>query len=267
MKILVTKDCQENIDEFSYIYSRDVFRRRNLYYKFKPECSVCGQSFFMRLAYPTNVCSVACSNKLKSVRDKISLSLFGLKRSPSECAIIAKRMSKGGVVKKNIPLYDTYAKQLIPIEVVRNVSGVLEVRCANCNNWFTPKRTFVESRAQYIKGNIESECRLYCSDICKYSCPIFNKHKHRSNTSSKQNKHFTSTQLSVWSAEVIKRAKFKCEYCGKPAKHAHHERPKRLEPFFALDPDNGVACCVKCHYKHGHIGDCSAVNISKASLC
>lgn len=267
MKILITEDCLEDIDEFSYIYTRDVFRRKNLYYKFKPECSVCGQSFFMRMTYPTNVCSIVCSSKLKSVRDKISSSLSGLKRSSSECVAIAKRMSKGGVVKKNIPLFDTYAEQLVPIEVVRNINGVLEVRCANCNNWFVPGRTSVEGRAQYIKGNIDRECRLYCSDVCKHSCSIFNKHEHRSDTSSKQNKYFTSVQLSVWSAEVIKRAGFKCEYCGEPAKHAHHERPKKLEPFFALDPDNGVACCVNCHYKYGHSGDCSTVNISKASPC
>lgn len=44
----------------------------------------------------------------------------------------------------------------------------------------------------------------------------------------------------------------KCEICGELATHVHHGRPKKLEPFFVLDPDWGVSTCNKCHYKYGH---------------
>jgi len=264
MKIEYDGGGLEKIDEFLYIYTRDVFRRNNLYYKFVSACSVCGQSFFMRINYPTDVCSVSCSNKSTAVRAKISTALTGLKKTALQCSAISKRMSKGGVVEKNIPLFDTYAKQLIPVEEVKNNNGLLEVRCAYCGKWFIPKRTSVEGRAQFIKGNTDRECRLYCSDVCKDNCPIFNK---RNGCKSNKSIYFTTTQLNTWSKEVLKRADYKCEYCGEKAEHAHHVRPKKLEPGLALDPDNGVACCVKCHYKYGHSGECSSFNISKLTTC
>ena len=59
-------------------------------------------------------------------------------------------------------------------------------------------------------------------------------------------------EYETWKEEIFKRQNGLCEYCGKKAQHAHHIKPKKLEPFFALDPDYGVACCKKCHYKYGH---------------
>lgn len=61
----------------------------------------------------------------------------------------------------------------------------------------------------------------------------------------------------MWSKEVLARADNICEYCGEIATDAHHIQPKKLEPFYALDPDNGIACCEECHYKYGHSGSCS----------
>jgi len=43
-----------------------------------------------------------------------------------------------------------------------------------------------------------------------------------------------------------------CERCG--------------DPFFALDPDYGIACCEKCHYKYGHTDECNSAVISN-KLC
>jgi len=44
----------------------------------------------------------------------------------------------------------------------------------------------------------------------------------------------------------------------------HHSRPQKLEPGFVLDPDFGVACCEKCHYKYGHKPgtECSTGNLA-----
>jgi hypothetical protein len=254
-------DDTEDLTEFSYIYKRDVFRRNNLYYRFVKNCYVCGESFFMRLSYPTDVCSVQCSMSKEDKRVKISRSLTGHKRSLRERSIISNRMNKGDVVKNNTPLFDTYYKQLIPVEEVDRFGIVLLVRCSLCNEWFIPKRTAVEARAQFIKGNTDREGRFYCSDGCKFNCPIFNKRKYPSNN--KNNSLPSENQIRIWSKEVLKRHNHICEYCGKKANTAHHIIPKKLDQFYALDPDNGIACCEECHYKYGHKDECNTYNLSK----
>jgi hypothetical protein len=39
---------------------------------------------------------------------------------------------------------------------------------------------------------------------------------------------------------------------------------KYKEPIFILDPDYGIACCEKCHYKYGHKTgtECSTGNLA-----
>lgn len=237
-------------------------------------CKECGEPYLVSRFKNTDYCSLSCASKNKKItnetRSKISKSLKGYKKSKEECLAIAKRMSKGGVVKRNIALYDTYADQLIPIEEVRDLNGVLETICTKCNNWFIPKRTNVEARAQYIKGNTTREGRLYCSDSCKDSCSIFNKHKYPKGNNpikSRNVNYYSESQLRTWSKEVLKRANYKCEYCGKKANTSHHIEPKKLVPFHALDPDNGIACCITCHYKFGHSDNCTTINITKKVRC
>lgn len=100
------------------------------------------------------------------------------------------------------------------------------------------------------------DCNFYCSDGCKNACSIFGKHS--SIKVSTNSKCCNTTDSVVWASEVLKRANYECEYCGEKATDAHHIKPKKLEPFFALDPDYGIACCEKCHYKYGHGDrDCS----------
>lgn len=263
MLINYNLDGLEDLSEFSYIYKRDVFRKGSLYYKFISQCCCCGKSFFMRLSPPTIVCSVQCSNRLQIVRDKISKSLTGHKRSLSECKNISKRMSKGDVVCRNIPLFDTYAKQLLSIDEVRNVCGVLEVKCSLCLQWFVPKRTQVIQRVQFIKGNVDRENRFYCSDKCKTECPVFYKHKYQAGHNVRKSRNITDVgELKLWSQEVLKRANYTCEICGESAEHAHHIQPKKLVPGLALDPENGLALCKKCHYKYGHRDGCSTGNLA-----
>lgn len=266
MKIDVDLDGMEVIEDYSYVYSRDVFRKGSLYYKFKSSCSICGESFFMRLSYPTDFCGKKCAAESDLVKSKISAALTGTKCSEEHKAKMSIVKSKGGVVKLNLPLYDTYNKQVSIAEETRRKGNLLEVRCSLCKNWFVPKRTSVEARAQYIKGNTNREGRLYCSDSCRHNCPIFNKHKYpigKNPRKSRNVKHFTESELRIWASEVLKRANYMCEYCGSAANTAHHIIPKKLEPMHALDPDNGLACCNSCHYTYGHSGSCSSINISK----
>lgn len=37
---------------------------------------------------------------------------------------------------------------------------------------------------------------------------------------------------------------------------------KKLNNFFALDPDNGVACCRKCHIEKAHKDYCNFVSLA-----
>ena len=167
---------------------------------------------------------------------------------------------KGGARLRNLPLYDTYSSQLSFCEEIRRAPEekiILQVKCAKCSKWFTPTLNNVVNRIKALNSS-KGEHRFYCSDECKHACPIYRKVKYSADEKrSKTNPNFTSEELSTWSKEVLARADNICEYCGELAEHAHHIQPKKLEPFFALDPDNGIACCESCHYKYGHTGTCS----------
>lgn len=255
----------EKLEDFSYVFKRDVFRRKNLYYKYIPKCIECGQPFFMRVSYPTKFCSKLCSSNSKYTRNKISASLTGHVRSKEECQKISDRVSKGDVVSKNLPLYNTYYKYLILIEDVKDNKGFLSVKCSVCGEWFIPKRTKVDQRVQYIKGNIDRENKFYCSEECKHSCIIFNKHKYPKGFNPRQSRNtikIPESQLRTWSKEVMIIADYTCEICNNPAKHSHHIQPKKLEPGLALDPYNGIALCEKCHYKYGHNDECSSIKLA-----
>jgi len=176
---------------------------------------------------------------------------------------------KGGITKRNLALYDTYNNRLSYCEETRRdpkEEAILQVKCTKCNTWFTPTRDSVQHRIYTLEkksSNTAQEANFYCSDECKDACPIFKKQKYSADEKrSKTNSNFTSAELNAWSKEVLKRANNQCEYCGGPATEAHHIYPKKLEPFYALDPDNGVACCEECHYKHGHKDWCSTGNLA-----
>ncbi len=74
---------------------------------------------------------------------------------------------------------------------------------------------------------------------------------------------YTEIELQTLNRFVMKRENSLCEYCGERAEHVHHIKPKKLEPFFALDPDYAISVCKKCHYKKGHKDECSTGNLAK----
>ncbi|MCK5604573.1 hypothetical protein KAR91_21980 [Candidatus Pacearchaeota archaeon] len=142
----------------------------------------------------------------------------------------------------------------------------LQVHCKNhkCKNskehngWFTPKREVIFSRIYRIEKDGIDGFYIYCSNKCKQECVLYGK-------SDKQLVIYHSTlEYQIYREEVLKREKYKCEYCGKKAKHVHHIRPQKIEPFFSLDPDYGISCCTECHYKYGHPTgtECSTGNLA-----
>jgi len=142
----------------------------------------------------------------------------------------------------------------------------IQVHCKNhnCSNskeqggWFTPTYSQIYERIRQIEhGN--GGCYFYCSEKCKNECPLYNL---RNDPISENIKSYTSSEYKTFRDYVLKRDNYECQYCGGLAEHVHHERPQKLEPFFALDPDLALSVCKKCHYKYGHKNECSSVKLA-----
>jgi len=186
------------------------------------------------------------------------------------------RKSKLG---KNNPNYMTISKILERYPLFSKIEKMrynpdkpgkkeIQVHCKNhnCpnskeqNGWFTPtKSQFFERirQVEHPEGNGGSY--FYCCEECKIECPLY---KLQGDPNNKPVKNYTNEEYRIWRSEVLKRNEYICEYCLGIATHAHHSRPQKLEPFFTLDPDFGIACCEKCHYKYGHKDECSTGNLA-----
>lgn len=185
----------------------------------------------------------------------------------SKCVGILSHNYKGGVKALGLTTYNTNKDTLGLYEDIRKQKGteILEVKCVYCGRWFVPTRLAVSGRLDAINNLNRGEGRLYCSENCKQLCPTYGQKKYpKGHNPYEVSKSiwYTNAELRVWREEVLKRENYICEYCGEKATIAHHSKPKKLEPFFALDPEYGVACCEKCHYKYGHQGECNTANLA-----
>lgn len=197
---------------------------------------------------------------------------WGNWQSGKRCKICASKGEncnfwKGGISKLNLPLFDTYTHQLDFAEEVRpHIDKVgrilLEVRCSKCGRWFVPSVISVGHRIKALNNNIYGEAKLYCSQECKDSCEVYRKNPNHYLNLTQKELNYTQEELQIWSQEVLNRADYLCEICGNPSEHAHHMQPKKLEPGLALDPDNGLSLCKKCHSKYGHKDECSTVKLA-----
>ncbi len=162
---------------------------------------------------------------------------------------------KGGYFSDGIPLYDNFSGKLVE-DIRRNKDdkNILEVKCSynKCNKWFVPKLSDVYHRIESL-NDIDGmgESNLYCSERCKKICSRFGLN-HDPFEMKENNLIYTDHEYKTFRKFVLERDNYKCQYCGKQAKHIHHERPQKLEPFFALDPDLAWSVCRKCHYEKGH---------------
>mgnify|MGYP001253985668 CR=1 FL=1 len=174
---------------------------------------------------------------------------------------------KGGYHTNGIPQYDIYANQIFYVEEVRrNIEdrNIIEVRCTynNCRKWFIPSLGSIWKRIECLNTKGMGESHFYCSEKCKKKCILFGLH-HDLFEKKISNKKIIEKDYQTFRLFVLERDNNTCQFCGKEAVHVHHERPQKLEPFFALDPDYAWSCCKKCHYEKGHRDECSTGNLAK----
>ena len=137
----------------------------------------------------------------------------------------------------------------------------IQVKCKKCNKWFIPTSNQLCDRIRQVEdGN--GGCYFYCSNKCKDLCPLYNIH---SDPYSNMDKPYTDIEYQTFRTFVLERDNYICQFCGKKATIVHHERPQKLEPFFALDPDFAWSCCKKCHFEKGHPKgtECSTGGLAK----
>ena len=195
----------------------------------------------------------------------------------SEESLNKMRMNSRRTIKKINIRYPLFSK----IEEMRynpdKNEKEIQVHCKNhkCKNskekggWFTPTSSQITERIRSIEKNNNDGSFFYCCEICKIECPLYNVQpthlikEYQIQSGYITEEYYTRGEYNIWREEVLKRANYKCEYCNEKAEHAHHSRPQKLEPFFSLDPDLGIACCEKCHHNKGHINECSYGTLSQ----
>jgi len=157
---------------------------------------------------------------------------------------------KGGVKKRNIPLYDTYKNQISYAEEVRRDPerfDWMQVKCAYCGRWFLPTCTWVKDRIAVLNGKARGECRFYCSNGCKRSCPI-----HGMQLYPRGFKRATSREVSTYLRQMVfERDSWICQICGKTTEeiplHCHHMDPVAQNPLFQNDANSCITLCKTCH--------------------
>ena len=147
----------------------------------------------------------------------------------------------------------------------------IQVHCKNHNcpnskeqgGWFTPTKSQTHERIRQIeKEDGSGGCYFYCSDKCKNECPLYNL---KSDPFKNNVTLYTQTEYQTFRDYVLKRDNYECQKCGsKKDLHCHHIIPIKIEPMFALDPDNGIVLCQECHYEIGHKTgtECSTGNLA-----
>jgi len=205
-----------------------------------------------------------------TIETRMKLRAYNLgKKKSSDTIQKLRRKSKNTIskIKQKYPFFSTIEKMrynpLIPHE------KEIQVHCKNhnCKNskerggWFTPTYRQLAERIRQVEqvdGNGGSY--FYCSEKCKETCILYRSQGADPFRNTK--KIYTTNEYKQFRNYVLERDNYKCQYCGELAEHVHHERPQKLEPFFALDPDFAWSCCEKCHYNKGHKDECSTGNLA-----
>ena len=199
--------------------------------------------------------------------------MFGKKRIFSEEEIKKQIKGRKLTIKKIHKKYPLFSKvEEMRYNPDKPGEKEIQVHCKNhnCQNskeqggWFTPNVSQIIERRRALEHPDGNDGRyFYCSEECKIGCPLYYS---RGNDPLRENiSNYTNEEYSTFREYVLERDEYKCQYCGERAEHVHHERPKKLEPFFSLDPDLAWSVCSNCHYNYGHKDECSTVNLASKS--
>jgi 5-methylcytosine-specific restriction endonuclease McrA len=172
-------------------------------------------------------------------KEKLSKSMLGNKNRSGKFNLLRPQ--------KRPVSYKTYAPQLNWCEDVRQDGEFLEVKCVYCGRWFIPTTDQVRNRISAINGKLEGECRFYCSENCKISCPTYGQRLYP-----KGFKKATSREVVPLLRQlVLERDNYMCQKCGATTEttqlHVHHILSYMLNKTMANDPDNCITLCKACH--------------------
>jgi hypothetical protein len=184
--------------------------------------------------------------------DRKCMGLF--RRESGQLKGVNNKGWKGG---KSVVWFDTYARQLQPIELVRRdpeSTNHLQIKCAYCGRWFSPNLRQVSDRIAAISGKrgLSTENRFYCSQPCKRNCGVF-----RTKTFVKTGGQATSREVQPELRQIVfERDLWECQICGDENNlHCHHIEGVAQNPIESADVDNCVTLC-KTHHKlvHSKVG-------------
>ena len=151
-------------------------------------------------------------------------------------------------------IYKTHKSSLEGIEhISEDGSGFLMVQCKKCFNFFTPTNNEVRMRRRSLNSNKSGECNFYCSEECKFSCPIYRKIKHIKGNEPKQNRETSFAFNKI----VFEERNKECEKCGsKENLQIHHIKGYALFPELRFDLNNVLLLCKECHKDIHKKNDC-----------
>jgi len=230
--------------------------KKGYYYNNKKE-----HSLFMKLYYQNNKEKINKQHKEYYNNNKKEISSRKYKyRTHNKIKInkqnkIYKEMNKEVIKARsieynnNFAIYKTYKDKLTVDESPRlSKDGIsLEVKCRYCGKYFIPTNIEVSSRIKTIKGQMEGECSLYCSDNCKEACPVYNQ-----KLWPKEFKPASSREVNPLVRQMcFERDNWKCQICGAIQKeaplHCHHIEGYAQNPRLGNDVANTITLCKTCH--------------------
>jgi len=145
-------------------------------------------------------------------------------------------------------LYDTHAEQLTVDESpLIDENGFMLVKCTYCGRYYYPTNLEIKNRKLALQGKSEGEQRLYCSDNCKKSCPVF-----KQQVWPKDRKPATSREVQPELRQMrLACDEYSCQMCGKTIDetelHCHHIEGIMQNPIESADLDNTITLCKACH--------------------
>jgi len=172
-------------------------------------------------------------------------------------------------IKKRYPFFSKIEEMRYNPENTKEKEIQVHCKNHNCTNskekdgWFTPSYVIFYERVRALEKQDGSDgAYFYCSDQCKDICPLYSLKYDPYSVKNIQHL-YTQSEYNQFRNFILQRDNYICQFCGQEATEVHHERPQKIEPFFALDPDFAWSSCKICHYEKGHKDECSTGNLAK----